>query len=65
MSGAYGEVVMYFGRFKDYKLAAVPNGYLNYLLNQDWFEESYPDLFNVVQDEMHWRLEQGVHVEEK
>lgn len=63
MTGAHAEVVMYFGKYKGWVLGATPNSYLNYLLGQDWFEESYPDLLEPVEDEMRWRREQGVHIE--
>ena len=64
MSGAHAEIVMYFGKYKGWKLGAVPNSYLSYLLRQDWFEDSYPDLLEPVEDESNWRREQGVVVED-
>jgi len=64
MSGAFAETIVYFGKYRDWRLGAVPNWYLNWCLLEDWFEEKYPDLFEPFQDEMNWRKEQGVYIDD-
>jgi len=61
-SGAYSGIVMSFGKHRDNKIGSIPNSYLSYLLREDWFEEK--DEFEAVQDEMNWRKEQGVYIDE-
>ena len=61
-SGGHGHETLKFGKFRGHALAVVPNSYLRYLLTQDWFEDH--DQFEAVQDEMAWRRDNNVHVEE-
>jgi len=60
--GAHGDEVLEFGKFQGQALATVPNSYLGWLLKQDWFEDR--EEFEAVQDEMYWRKDNGVHVNE-
>jgi len=64
MSGSYGELVIPFGKFKGYSLAEVPNSYLRWCLEQDWFEEKYEDLVEPFEDELAWRDSMGVKIED-
>jgi len=51
-----------FGKFKGKAIDEVPDSYLTWLLEQDWFEEKFEDLFDDVQAEINWRKEVNYHV---
>ena len=53
-----------FGKFKDKEIDLLPNRYLKWILQQDWFLSEYPNLSNVVLEELKWRKEQGVVIED-
>ncbi len=56
--------LMPFGKFKGKTVDELPNSYLNWLLEQDWFEKNFEDLYEVVEAEAAWREEVGVHIGE-
>ena len=59
----FGELRMPFGKFVGKKVFQCPSSYLLWLLEQDWFEEEYAELFEDVQLEYNWREEAGTHFE--
>ncbi|MBW8001695.1 MAG: hypothetical protein FVQ80_06695 [Planctomycetes bacterium] len=68
MVGSHSEHILSFGKYGLGKsgercLAAVPNTYLNWLLDQDFFVDSHRD-FEAVNDECEWRKSQSVYVED-
>ena len=38
------EVTMPFGKYKDEPISECPINYLDWLIGQDWMEDSFPDL---------------------
>ena len=38
-----------FGKFKGVDVASVDSGYLKWLLDQDWFQDQYPELYEAVE----------------
>ncbi len=67
MSGSHGEHILSFGKYglgspDERVLAAVPNSYIAWLLEQDWFENKAD--FDEVYDEGEWRKSQNVYVED-
>ena len=60
--GSYGSTVLHFGRYKDWEIEDIPNSYLEWLLEQDWFENRSE--FDAIQDEMRYREEVGIDVGE-
>lgn len=63
MTGGHADLVMPFGKYQGMYLHAVPDGYLHYMLSEDWFEGKYPKLVEAFEDELVWRKEQRVTVE--
>lgn len=49
------EVIMPFGKFKDEMLMDIPRSYLEWCLEQDWFEEKYPKLYKSVVEQLERR----------
>lgn len=43
------------GVHKDKDIEDVPNQYLEYILEQDWFEKKYPDLMKAAEKELEYR----------
>ena len=62
MTGGYSETILPFGKFREQAIGSVPNSYLSWLLKQDWFE--WYDEFDAVQDEMAWRKDNSVYIED-
>jgi len=62
--GEYGEFVIKFGRYRGRALAEVPNSYLRWCLEQDWFEERYLDHVEPFENELQWRETWGIKVED-
>ena len=46
---------MPFGLHMGKEITDIPRSYLNFLLEQDWFEEKFPDLFNEIEEELEIR----------
>lgn len=53
-----------FGKFKDSEIDLLPNRYLKWVLSEGWFLQTFPTLSNVVLEELKWRKEQGVVIED-
>jgi uncharacterized protein (DUF3820 family) len=53
-----------FGKFKDKEIDLLENSYLRWILTQEWFLRDYPNFSNVVLEELKWRKEQGVVIED-
>ena len=45
-------------------VSMIPNSYLRWCLEEDWFERKHPELVNVFQEELSWRSLWGVKIEE-
>lgn len=50
-----------FGKYKDISVEFVNSGYLKWLLDQDWFEEKYPDDYEFVVEEHGRRDDEQSH----
>lgn len=51
-----------FGKYSGWNLGEVPNSYLHWLCEQDWFEDKYPSLLEKVEAELKWRDYFGIKV---
>lgn len=60
--GGYATVKLPFGKYKGQVIGSMPSGYLKWLLEQDWFEDN--EEFEPVQDEMQWRKENNIYIED-
>lgn len=36
-------------------VSMIPNSYLKWCLEEDWFERKHPELINIFQEELNWR----------
>jgi len=50
------------GKWKDKEIDIVPNSYILWCLEQDWFLDKYPNFSNIALAEMEWRDKHGVEV---
>lgn len=48
------------GKHKDKEIDIIPNSYLEWALDQDWFLTDFENLSNVVNAELVWREKHGV-----
>jgi len=48
-------VLIPFGKYKGEQVADCPRDYLNWLLEQDWLYDKYPDLLDAIEEECHLR----------
>jgi hypothetical protein len=48
------------GKFIDKEIDIIPNSYLHWAIDQDWFNDKYPNLSNIVVEELAWREKHGV-----
>lgn len=53
-----------FGRYRDKLIADVPNNYLNWLLDQDWFCIKHPVILEQIKIELSYRKKFNITVEE-
>jgi len=53
---------MPFGKYEGWALDEIPDSYLRWLIEQDWFEEKFEDLFEEVEAELAWRDEVNEHI---
>lgn len=44
-----------FGKFSGKDIDEIPNTYLRWLVEQDWFEKQYSDLLTEVESELEYR----------
>ena len=58
-----GESVIPFGRFKGHRIGEVPDSYLIWLSESDWFEKKFPDLQERVNEELAFREDQGLQID--
>jgi len=58
-----GESVITFGRFKGHRIGEVPDSYLIWLSESDWFEKKFPDLQERVNEELAFREDQGLRID--
>ena len=56
--------ILPFGAYKGEDIEDVPSGYFRWLLKQDWFNDKFPGLSNLVVKEMDWRDKWDKHIEE-
>jgi uncharacterized protein (DUF3820 family) len=61
--GEQRDIVLTFGKHKGELLADVPNGYLDWLSDQEFVEEKYSDLFQQVKIERAYREQHGIKIE--
>lgn len=55
IDGDYGEVVVPFGKHKGEQVGDLPVSYMRWCLDQEWFEEQYPDLVTAFENEIRFR----------
>lgn len=55
MMVSYEDKPLPFGKYKGELIADLPNGYLEWLLDQEWFEEKFVDLWKLTKKEMGYR----------
>ncbi len=55
-------IVMPFGKYKDYDIETVPNSYLEWLLEQEWVEEKYSHLIDVIEEELETRKRSYIYI---
>jgi uncharacterized protein (DUF3820 family) len=58
-----GTAVLPFGRYTGCSISEVPDSYLNYLSETDWFEKKYPKLQEAINAEMEYRYATGTDLE--
>lgn len=61
--GGHANRVLDFGVHKGKWLGSVPDSYLKWCLDQEWFESRYPQWVGPFEDELAWREEVGVSVD--
>jgi uncharacterized protein (DUF3820 family) len=49
------KLAMPFGAYKDDNLCDIPKRYLQWLLDQDWFDKKYPELCEAVGVILNWK----------
>ncbi len=58
-----GTAVLPFGKYRGCTIGEVPDSYLNYLSETDWFEKKYPKLQEAINAEMEYRYATGGELE--
>ena len=53
---------LYFGKFLGFDIEEIPDSYLNWLLETNWFDKKYPQLVKPIDEELKYRqkLMQGL-----
>lgn len=66
MKGLEPGLYLPFGKSKNDKktIDELPSSYLQYLLEQDWFEKKYERFIEPVEAELHWRDVMDKHFED-
>ena len=52
-----------FGKFADYEITAIPNGYLDWLLGQEFFLEKYSHLIEEIEEELETRKRSHIYLD--
>ena len=59
----YEDMALPFGKFRGKLLADIPNYYLNWLLEQEWFEVDHPKIHTIAKMERDYRKKWHIEVE--
>ena len=54
-----------FGKYRGEEIEDIPSSYLRFLLNEEWFEERFEDLYDEVSDVYDYRDRHDLHWEEE
>lgn len=55
IDGDYGEEVVPFGKHAGKQVGDVPESYMRWCLDQEWFETQYPELMVAFENELRFR----------
>jgi len=55
---------LYFGKFLGFDIEEIPDSYLNWLLETNWFDKKYPQLVKPIDEELKYRQKWGIKVNE-
>jgi len=61
----YTDIPMSFGKYRGFLVADLPDSYLNYLLDQDFVQDKYPEIRRIAKMEKDYRKKWDVTVEDK
>lgn len=68
MIGLKDGVFLTFGKYgpgaEHRPVSMIPNSYLRWCLEGDWFEKKYPELISSFEEELNWRETWGIRIEE-
>ena len=56
------DVEMPFGKHKGQSIHDIPSPYFRWLLDQDWFEQQYPEIMTEVEGLLEWRDKYKQHI---
>ena len=59
IDGEYGEVRIPFGKHVGDQIGDLPESYMRWCLDQDWFEKQYPELVEAMENELRFRDKWG------
>ena len=57
------EMIMPLGKHKNKMIGEIPDNYLIWITDEDWFNQKYPNLSNHILLEIAWRNEMNDHIE--
>ena len=46
------DMIMPFGKYVDQDIREIPSDYLSWLVDEDWFEEKFEDLYQRIEEEL-------------
>jgi len=55
IDGDQAEKRLTFGKYRGQQLGDVPESYLRWCLDQEWFEKQYPDMVDPFESELRFR----------
>jgi uncharacterized protein (DUF3820 family) len=58
-----GTAVMSFGQYRGCSISEIPDSYLKWLSETDWFEKKYPKLQEAINAELAYRYDTGSELE--
>lgn len=64
MGKSYEDMKIPFGKYSGKLLADIPNSYLAWLLDQDWFFQSHPLLADMAKKESDYRKKFDIEIED-